>query len=199
MSKFRQQVAVTFRRLITLFTPLFLLVLLLHIPQIGVFEKILLTVVLGALEGYLLYKIALPWISEQITVLLMGPGGAVGEEAMIAAARRLYHERRENDALALYEEYSRKHRKRLKGWILRVDFLCDLRRYQDAVEALKEGLHSARWGRQDKAFFLYRIGKIYADHLNLPQKAADYWHEAASKHPRTAYGMEAAKRLSIKT
>lgn len=197
MSNFWKLVRYSFIRMVWILTPLFLLVVVLQLPFLDELTKLFLALVLSAIEIYVLLKYALPWVSQVISELLLSQLDTADEEALVQGARNLVRDNRPNDALKLLEKFSHDNRRQLKAWILRADVLThDLGRHAEAVDALKEGLHSTRWNKQDKAFFLYRIGSLYADRLKQPDKAADYWHEAATKYPRTAYGREAIKRLS---
>ncbi len=187
-----------FFKLFWLFFPLIILVPVLWIPDetLAVEYKAIITMIMTCVEMVLIWKIAVPWISEGLAEMLSSSDTSVAEDAVIAAARQLTKQERFDDALSLYEQYVRDHKKSLNAWMLRGDFLThDLGRYAEAVDVYKEALHTVRWNKQNKAFFLYRIGKLYADHLGRPEKAADYWNEAAGKYPKTAYGKEAAKRL----
>lgn len=183
-------------KIVWVLMPLIMLVLVLHIPDLGIFEQLLITFIFVGIEVYVIWKQVVPFLSELGTNIILSPMNTVDEEATVEAARVLMKEGRLSDASLLFEQFTNDCPKQLRAWILRTDFLChDMGRYDEAVECLKKGLHSARWNRQDKAFFLYRIGKIYADHLGDRQKAVDYWHEASSKYPRTSYGKESLKRL----
>lgn len=208
MSVFYQSVRNITTKLILLSLPLVVLVFILYLPNeyfwfeqesMQVLAKLGITIIIAVIELILVLKYLLPDLVKAFSSLFLASEDMPDYEIREDTARIMMKEGRLDDALEMLERYTREQRGTLRSWILRSDFLAnDLQRYEEAIDVLEEGLKSSRWNKQDKAFFLYRIGHIYADKLDNIPKAETYWEKAVKKYPQTSYGREAAKRLTRK-
>lgn len=184
--------------------PLLMLVAVLYLPDqwFGetergqVIGKAIATIIFATIQIIVLKRFLLPPLGQFVTSIFLTDFDPVETNFKEERVRALLQEGSYDTALDLLEHFTRTHPKLLRSWILRTDVLVhDMQRYNDAIAVLQDAMRTVRWNRQDRAFFLYRIGKIYADHLDDPGRAGEYWTRAATKYPTTAYGRESAKRL----
>lgn len=197
----------TRRALLTLILgllPMLLLVVVLYLPnswfgeteRAQVFAKGIITLVFAAIQVIVLKRFVLPPLSQFITSIFLTDFDPVESNFKEERVRELLKDGDYDQALELLEHFTSSHPKLLRSWILRSDVLVhDMHRYSDAIAVLQKAMGAARWNKQDRAFFLYRIGKIYADHLDDPDRAGEYWTKASTKFPATAYGRESARKL----
>lgn len=148
-----------------------------------------------ALEIWMVVKYVLPSMSDLMTKTLYASAITTDGDVLVDASKRLMLSGDANGALELLERYRKENSGMVRPWLMESGLLNDMRRYADSVELLAEGLQSRRWRKEDKALFLYKMAAIYDSMLKNPDKARQYWQEAADKYPTTAYGRAALDKL----
>lgn len=205
MNDFWQLVKHTFFRIVWAFLPLMILVALLHLPE-GTYAKdikndisirIGLTIIFTSVQLVILWKTLIPFIAKNVSLIFSSEGNFIEEDPHLENARVLLKKGMKKEALQHMKDYTDNNRKLLRAWLARVDFVGnEIGDYPESIAILEEALECARWNKQDKAFLLYRIGKIYADKLNKNDQADEHWKRAVTLYPRTIYGKESAKKMA---
>ncbi len=148
-----------------------------------------------AFEGWLVFKHLLPGMGDLVTKTLYSSNITTDEEDLLQKAHGLINTGNPDAALKLLQQYRQENPKLVRSWLMESGLLSDLRRYAESAKLLETALESRRWRKEDRALFLYKIGRIYESYLGDPHQAREYWQTAANKYPRTAYGKAAWQKL----
>ncbi|WPX39645.1 hypothetical protein QET93_008865 [Akkermansia sp. N21116] len=195
MKTTRQYITDTFRNLVLFTLPLVVAQQILQF-DIDIYLSLLIGIAFGILEAWILWKWTFPWVGEIVSGFFYSSHSNAGEDIEVEAARQLEQAGDIPGACRILEHYAETHKGFMRAWDMYISFLIDpMEDYVRAIEVLEKCSRSRRWNREDRAFFLYRIGKIYKTRLNRPDKAAAYWRETAKRYPKTAFGREAANKL----
>ncbi len=164
--------------------------------DINIFYSLLIAIACALLEVWIAWKWTFPWVSEIVAGFFYSSHSNAGEEADLEAADQLVREGDIAGACRVLEHFASRNKGYMRAWDRYISFLIDpMEEYVKAIEVMEKCAGSRRWNKQDRAFFLYRIGKVYSNNLHRPDKAAAYWQEAAKRYPKTAFGREAANKL----
>lgn len=195
MKTLRQHITETFLNLVLFTLPIAVAQQILRL-DIEIFYAFMIAILFGILEAWILWKWTFPWLGDLISCFFFSSNSNAGEATEVEAARILEQQGDLPGACQVLESYAYDHKGFMRAWDMYISFLIDpMEDYVRAIEVLKECANSRRWNREDRAYFLYRIGKIYEFHLKRHDEAVAYWQEAAKRYPRTAFGQEAADRL----
>ena len=184
-----------FIRLLLVLLPLGLFAFLAQAIPLSPLQSLIVLIPVIAFEVWLVVKYLLPVMGDLVTKTLYSSSITTDEEVLVDAARRMLNSGDARGALELLERYREENPGLVRSWLMESGLLNDMRRYADSVELLQKGLKSRRWRKEDRALFLYKIGAIYDSLLNNPDKARQYWEEAADRYPNTAYGRSALDKL----
>ena len=184
-----------FIRLLLVLLPLGFFAFLAQAIPLSPLQSLILLIPVIAFEVWLVVKYLLPVMGDVVTKTLYSSSITTDEEVLVDAARRMLNSGDARGALELLERYREENPGLVRSWLMESGLLNDMRRYADSVELLQKGLKSRRWRKEDRALFLYKIGAIYDSLLNNPDKARQYWEEAADRYPNTAYGRSALDKL----
>lgn len=184
-----------FVRLLLVLLPLGFFAFLAQAIPLSPLQSLILLIPVIAFEVWLVVKYLLPVMGDVVTKTLYSSSITTDEEVLVDAARRMLNSGDARGALELLERYREENPGLVRSWLMESGLLNDMRRYADSVELLQKGLKSRRWRKEDRALFLYKIGAIYDSLLNNPDKARQYWEEAADRYPNTAYGRSALDKL----
>lgn len=197
-SSFWSNARETFIQLVKVSFPLILLAGILSAFEPGVLLGALIAIVLTAVEIRIIMKSTIPWISEVFSFVLSDSNVPPEEDALVEAASHFKEQRDVQSLTQALRRYTDENPKLLRAWLLRASYLCDdpLYKYDEAIDTLKEALTAARWRKEDKAMFLFKIAHIYENNLGNREKAAAYYAEAERKYPSTAYGRKAGEKLN---
>ncbi len=168
-----------------------------HINDYGFYEAIIKALVAALVIAVFLRVCLLPAIGNIITETLFSAHSFPDEAKELALARNLLAQGKLNEACQTLEQYAKNNPGYLKAWDAYISFLLDpMKDYKRAVAVMEECSQSKRWNAEDRAWFLYRCGKIYENHLSQHTQAVNCWQKAAKKYPKTAFGREAANKLA---
>lgn len=184
-----------FIRLLLVLLPLGFFAFLAQAIPLSPLQSLIVLIPVIAFEVWLVVKYLLPVMGDVVTKTLYSSSITTDEEVLVDAARRMLNSGDARGALELLERYREENPGLVRSWLMESGLLNDMRRYADSVELLQKGLKSRRWRKEDRALFLYKIGAIYDSLLNNPNKARQYWEEAADRYPNTAYGRSALDKL----
>ncbi|WP_302016031.1 tetratricopeptide repeat protein [uncultured Akkermansia sp.] len=184
-----------FIRLLLVLLPLGFFAFLAQAIPLSPLQSLIVLIPVIAFEVWLVVKYLLPVMGDVVTKTLYSSSITTDEEVLVDAARRMLNSGDARGALELLERYREENPGLVRSWLMESGLLNDMRRYADSVELLQKGLKSRRWRKEDRALFLYKIGAIYDSLLNNPDKARQYWEEAADRYPNTAYGRSALDKL----
>ena len=184
-----------FIRLLLVLLPLGFFAFLAQAIPLSPLQSLIVLIPVIAFEVWLVVKYLLPVMGDLVTKTLYSSSITTDEEVLVDAARRMLNSGDARGALELLERYREENPGLVRSWLMESGLLNDMRRYADSVELLQKGLKSRRWRKEDRALFLYKIGAIYDSLLNNPDKARQYWEEAADRYPNTAYGRSALDKL----
>lgn len=150
---------------------------------------------LALVEGLIFRLWILPAWGQSMGERLYG-GTYLPEEDELARLSTLIRRTEDASLLPDMQRLVLRQRKRARGWLelarLRQDVAHD---DESALKALLEGAEAVP-DPEEKAMFLYRAGALAADKLQSPARAAEYFSQAATRFPKTAYGKHATARAT---
>lgn len=184
-----------FMRLLLLMLPLGLFAFLVKVIPLEPLTALVCVLPVIGIEVWLVVKYILPGMGDLAASTLYSSNISTDEEVMVEAARRMLAAGDAKGALASLERHRKENAAMVRPWLMEAGLLNEMRRHAESAELLQEALASRRWRKEDRALFLYKIGTVYANMLNNPDKARQYLEQAAEDYPNTAYGRSAADKL----
>lgn len=150
---------------------------------------------MAAIVGLMLKFWLLPTWGRAISERVYAGSYLPDEDPIVSLAQEI-RKCRDWERMAEFEKRIMQDSSRARAWMEYFSLLSDVFQAKEAaLQALLKGAEYVR-SKEEKAMFLYRSALYCEKKLNDLRQARSLFEQAARRFPRTAYGKQAALRLS---